>query len=161
MQTYSTSSPSISSHHCNYFKTRHFSNRISSMASRSGYRALLAATWLVMAAIIVEAWIPPITMYTGSACIRRIAFQPKVSRTEFVVARAKNDDNDKGKSGYKFGDLTRAVGRKVTGDENYQVGSFYFRCTFGKYERGSPHHCVSTHTPPLSVPCSLVIYPKN
>jgi len=40
----------------------------------------------------------------------------------FLVAfAAKNDDSDNKKSGYKFGDFTKALGRKVTGDENYKV----------------------------------------
>jgi hypothetical protein len=95
-------------------------------SARPIYKALLVAAWLVMAEIFVEAWIPPIS--TGKACIRRTAFQPNASQPRLLVvlATSKNNHNDNGNSkssgGYKFGDLTRAIGRKVTGDNNYQVG---------------------------------------
>ncbi|CAB9531029.1 expressed unknown protein [Seminavis robusta] len=59
---------------------------------------------LVAIVVLVDAWIAP------------SSFEFHRGR---LVLGAKKDD---GKGGYKFGDLTRALGRKVTGDQNYQFG---------------------------------------
>ena len=51
---------------------------------------------------------------------RDVLFTGTSRRTSVLLWQAAaKDDNEK--QGYKFGDLTRAIGRKVTGDDNYQV----------------------------------------
>ena len=85
---------------------------------------LLAAVWLLITGIIIEAWVP--LTNTGSSSDQRITSQKNIDRTKVVLTGSNPRDSDNVKSssgGYKFGDLTRAIGRKVTGDENYQVGT--------------------------------------
>ena len=86
----------------------------------------IAIALLVTAAVTVEGWVLlGEQKWRASGCTSSIpsllsARSVPNSRGSVVSLEAARDDK---KGGYKFGDFTKAIGRKVTGDDDYKVGS--------------------------------------
>lgn len=75
------------------------------------------AVWLLTIATSVEAWtIVGRERQKGSG---RRHGDLGIQGTLVVLAAAKGNGDQNG--GYKFGDLTRSLGRRVTGDKDYKV----------------------------------------
>ena len=69
------------------------------------FQQTILAVLLLPLFITVEAWTTPIGYNRGT----------------LLRVSAVKGDGGKDSGGYKFGDFTRSLGRRITGDENYQV----------------------------------------
>jgi len=93
---------------------------------------------ILTGAISVEGWTIIISqlgkMTSTCTCTCRVSFLPMNEpsrswsyRSYRCTSMAATDDKN---NGYKFGDITKSIGKRVTGDENYKVciciGNWYW-----------------------------------